>query len=102
MSGTMVRVDPSAGARGMVDDMGDPRQAMNARAMGNYGLWETLRRRPDLDDYAHDEDYQPTATSEQAGGRGSWWVGIRGRLIGWSLAAAVVVAYVNHWPGGGH
>jgi hypothetical protein len=79
--------------------MGDLRQQASAAfTMGNLGLWSQLRNQPDLDEY-DDEGYNSPADGATVERR-SRWAGLRSRLIRWSLAAGVVLAYVNHWPGG--
>jgi hypothetical protein len=84
----------------MVSVMGDLRQqASAAYTMGNLGLWSQLRNRPDLDEYADEEDYNSPADGA-AVERSSRCVGLQCRLVRWTLAAGVVLAYVNHWPGG--
>ena len=80
--------------------MGDLRQQSSAAyTMGNLGLWSQLRNRPDIDDYADDEDYAEPPAAGAAVGH-SRWAWLRSRLGRWTLAAGVVLAYVNHWPGG--
>ncbi|WAX58513.1 hypothetical protein M6B22_07045 [Jatrophihabitans cynanchi] len=79
--------------------MGDLRQQVTAAyTMGNLGLWSQLRNQSDIDDYAEDEDYAPA--TGPAAERRSPWACLRSRLVRSSLAAGVVLAYVNHWPGG--
>lgn len=73
--------------------MGDPIQASNAWAMGNLGLSTVLRDEPDLDGY----DVEDVAVTDDPPTR---LAGVRGRLVRWALLAGVVLAVVNHWPGG--
>jgi hypothetical protein len=77
----------------MVVMMGDPLQASNAWAMGNLGLSTVLRDGGDVDSYDVEDLGEPLAADP-------WWIRLPGRAIRWSLAAAVFLAYVNHWPGG--
>jgi hypothetical protein len=74
--------------------MGSQLQAGNARSVGNYGLWESLRRTPPNESDANENDWSSTRT------RGMRWLGWRARVLRWSLAAGGFAAYANHWPGG--
>ena len=73
--------------------MGDPLQASNAWAMGNLGLSTFLRDEPDAGSYDVEDLGDTTPTS-------SWLMRLRARLARWALGAGVVLAFVNHWPGG--
>jgi hypothetical protein len=73
--------------------MGDPLQASNAWAMGNLGLSTVLRDEPDVSSYDVEDLGEPVD-------RPSWLVRFRGLATRWTLAAGVVLAVVNHWPGG--
>jgi hypothetical protein len=73
--------------------MGDPLQGSNAWAMGNLGLSTVLRDEPDLGSY-DDEDLADTAP------RSSRLIRLRAGATRWALGVGVVLAFVNHWPGG--
>ena len=79
--------------KGRWETMGDPLQASNAWAMGNLGLSTVLRDESDVSGYDEEDFGEPTI-------RPSWLLRFRGRAIRWALAAGVVLAFVNHWPGG--
>ena len=68
-------------------------QASNAWAMGNLGLSTVLRDESDVSGYDEEDFGEPTI-------RPSWLLRFRGRVIRWALATSVVLAFVNHWPGG--
>jgi hypothetical protein len=74
--------------------MGDPLQASNAWAMGNLGLSTVLRDDPEVSSYDLEDLGDTTPASS------SWLMRLRGRLARWTLGAGVVLAFVNHWPGG--
>jgi hypothetical protein len=73
--------------------MSDPLQASNAWAMGNLGLSTALRGEPDMSSY----DVEDLADTSPAP---SWLMRLRGRLARWTLGVCVVLAFMNHWPGG--
>lgn len=73
--------------------MGDPLQSSNAWSMGNLGL-STVLRDDSTDDHGDAEDVGNPAEPVPL------WIRLRGRAIRLSLAAAVVIAYANHWPSG--
>jgi hypothetical protein len=73
--------------------MGDPLQASNAWAMGNVGLSTVLRDDPEVSSY-DEEDVGDTTP------RASWLMRLRARASRCALGAGVVLAAVNHWPGG--
>ena len=73
--------------------MGDPLQASNAWAMGNLGLSTVLSDAPDVSSY----DTVAAANPAPPVSRIAHW---RGRAVRWALAVGVVLAVVNHWPGG--
>jgi hypothetical protein len=75
--------------------MSDPMQASNAWAMGNLGLSTALRGEPDVSSYDV-EDLGDTGPVP------SWLMRLRGQLARWTLGVGVVLAFVNHWPGGHH
>jgi hypothetical protein len=85
--------DRQAKQRREVTIMGDPLQSSNAWTMGNLGLSTVLR-----DEFPDDRDDVDDLGSPAPAV--SWWVRLRGRAIRFSLTAAVVLAYVNHWPSG--
>jgi hypothetical protein len=67
-------------------------QASNAWAMGNLGLSTVLRNEPDASGYDEEDFGEPTIRPSL--------LRFRARAIRWALAAGVVLAFVNHWPGG--
>jgi hypothetical protein len=79
--------------KGRWETVGDPLQASNAWAMGNVGLSTVLRDESDVSGYDEEDFGVPTI-------RPSWLLRFRGRAIRWVFAAGVVLAFVNHWPGG--
>jgi hypothetical protein len=79
--------------KGRWETMGDPLQASNAWAMGNVGLSTVLCDESDVSGYDEEDFGVPTI-------RPSWLLRFRDRAIRWVFAAGVVLAFVNHWPGG--
>lgn len=79
----------------MVGVRGEP-QASRAFAMGNVGMASALR----AEELADGPDNQCGCGCRHLGAPGLRWRSWRGRFARWSFAAAVAVAYVNHWPGG--
>jgi hypothetical protein len=62
--------------------------------MGNLGLSTVLRDAPDVSSYdVEDLGGTPPPSS-------SWLMRLRAPLTRWTLGAGVVLALVNHWPGG--
>lgn len=76
--------------------VGDQRRASVAYTMGNLGGWARERYAPVIVDH-DDEDFAPAADPAV---RAPWWIRLRGRAIRWGLVAGVILAYINHWPGG--
>lgn len=82
--------------------MSDRQRVQTAFTMGNIGLWTQLREQAEVDDRTYDRDDGDFDAWRAGDGvdRTSWWQRVRGRVLWWSMAAGIVLAYVNHWPGG--
>lgn len=72
-------------------------RASDAWAMGNLGLSTKLRNEADLDQDGYETGAEPGDVEYVP-----WLVRMRWKLVRWTLAAGVFVAYINHWPGGSH